>query len=343
MHSNIYTTSERAWEAMYEAIGKAKRSIYIEMYIFVDDMKEHFDIFKTLIEKAKNGVGVVLVLDGFGSRELSKSTLTEFRNCGIEVLFFKRLFRRIHRKVVIIDEGKIFLGGVNMHGAVRRWFDLEIELEGIVVKQALSSFAKSYEACGGKNPKILAYRRKRKIKEVGTWFIEHSPFAGLYHLRKIYEESVGGAQHRIVFVTPYFIPHRWLRKLIEKALSRDVRVEILMPEKSDHLLIDIASYWYAKKLASIGVHFYLLKEMNHAKALLVDDRAGLIGSQNIDALSFDFNSEASIYFDDVSMVQNLKEIIADWQKDVKEGIVDRKLPWYAGIVSFILKLFQPVL
>jgi len=115
---------------MIAALKKAEKSIYIEMYIFLDDTRASHDFFSILKIKAQAGLKVVVVADAFGSLELKKDSINELRAAGAEMLFFSDLLKRTHRKITIIDKKIAFLGGVNIENKTINWRDLQIRIEG---------------------------------------------------------------------------------------------------------------------------------------------------------------------------------------------------------------------
>jgi cardiolipin synthase len=110
MKYKIYTKTNKFLDALQNDIYEAKTSIYIEMYIFLDDNKKPYNFVEALIKKAKQGVRVVLVLDAFGSRELNKTIIQKMIQAKIDVRFFSNRLRRTHRKLVMIDENIAFFG-----------------------------------------------------------------------------------------------------------------------------------------------------------------------------------------------------------------------------------------
>lgn len=135
---------------MYDSILQAEVSIYIEMYIFEDTL-EQFHFFDVLRDKSQKGLRVKLILDAFGSIDLSDITIEKLKKSGVEIRFQSYLFHRAHRKIIIIDEKTAFIGGVNIDNSSSRWNDLVVRIEGMLVKQIVKSFAKSYRDCGGKD------------------------------------------------------------------------------------------------------------------------------------------------------------------------------------------------
>ena len=155
MRYRFYTTSKKAWDGMFKAISEATESIYLEMYIFLDDTKITHDFLGMLKSKALSGVEVVIIADAYGSRELKSTAIAELKASGIEFIFFSHWLRHTHRKFLIIDHKIAFLGGVNIEEKIRNWRDLQIRLKGKIVKPILKSFAYAYKMSGGKKISIL--------------------------------------------------------------------------------------------------------------------------------------------------------------------------------------------
>lgn len=339
MNYEFFTNSEKAWESMFSAIKSAQKSIYLEMYIFQNDIDE-FDFFKLLKEKAKLGLQVKLILDSYGSVGLSSSAVYELKESGVEVLLMSYLLHRMHRKVLVVDEHIAFVGGVNIYKSSRFWNDLMVKVKGNFVNKVVTSFAKSYANAGGLDPMILKSNKdSTKIKVKNAWMIDHSPVKNKFNLKIIYKKYLNGAEKNITLTTPYFIPKRWLRAAFHQAVLRGVNVEILVPKETNHFFVDRVNYFYIYKLSKLGVKFYLEESMNHAKALIIDEKEAMVGSQNLDFLSFDFNSEVGIFFKEKDIILKLSKIVEDWKKDAK--LFDYKTykpKWFDYILSPIITL-----
>lgn len=301
---------------MLTAISGAKKSIYLEMYIFQNDTLG-YDFFSALEKKAHEGLRVIVVLDAFGSYGLALGAIDHLRKAGAEVLFFSSWFRRLHRKVLILDESTVFLGGVNISNVFAKWKDLQVRVSGKIVHSAVRSFARIYRECGGRNPELREKDALPVLAKTRTWLFEHGIRGKRHILRKHYEKYIDEAEHSIVLVTPYLIPHRWLIAHLHQALLRGVRVEIIAPEHTDHKVIDQVNYYYLNLFAHLGASCLLSSEMNHSKAMLVDSRVGTVGSHNLDTLSFNWNEEAGVFFENKGMVRKLGQIIEVWEKTAK--------------------------
>ncbi len=317
---------------MWEAMSSAQESIYLEMYIFNTDMNR-FDFFSLLKEKARAGLRVRIVLDSFGSSELGKKEVAELRESGAEVYFFSRFLHRIHRKILVVDQKTAFLGGVNFHQVARRWDDLAVRVKGKLVESIMSSFAKMYAECGGKDPIVLALNRRVLLPRARTWLIENFPISQHFALKRIYKKKIGSAKEEIIFVTPYFMPKHWFIGALHQAVLRGVRVSVLVPKISNHFFADRVAYFFMYKLSKLGIDFFLLPRMNHAKAMIVDRNEGIMGSHNLDFLSFELNSEVGIFFSDKRAVQKLEHIILIWKK---EAVLFETEKYHPRLIDYIL-------
>ena len=343
MRYRFYTTSEKAWGGMLAAIDSARESIYLEMYIFEHDSVG--DDFLALLErKAREGVRVIVILDAFGSFGITTALLDRLRAAGAEVLLFSYWFRRTHRKILIVDESVAFIGGVNIAKYSAHWRDLQMRIAGKrIVRHVLRSFTHVYHECGGKDPALSDIKPFPLLQKTRLWFIEHGIGKKRHELRTHYEAHIDGALHTIILVTPYLIPPRWLAACLYRAIGRGVRIEVIVPKQSLPRFIDRINYYYVSLFGKLGATCFLSDEMNHAKIMLIDGRLGTVGSQNLDTLSFDWNVEAGVFFDNPKMIQSLRFILEKWKRDATQFTPATHPPrWYDFFIAFLLRLFQPV-
>ncbi len=329
---------------MFKVISQAQKSIYIEMYIFLDDTRNTHNFLGLLKDKARAGLEVIVIADAYGSSELKSSSVKELREAGVEFIYFSHWVRRTHRKILIIDNKIAFLGGVNIKEKIRYWHDLQIKLEGRIVRPVIKSFARGYRKAGGKRQSILKFYNLSLTKKLKSWITDN--FASTnkaYHLNNYYRERINKAQRLIQIVTPYLLPPRWLLAILDDACRRGVRVEVIIPNDTDVKKLNKVNYLNACRMTSFGVKFYLIPLMNHAKIMLIDDSEGVIGSQNIDILSFNLNIEAGVFFRQKDLVHDLKHIIETWKnQSVTLEASGRKLRWYDKILIAFFKIFYPI-
>ncbi len=340
MKYKFFTNSEKAWRVMFESMSNAKQSIYLEMYIFENDMVE-FNFFNLLKEKAGQGLQVKLILDSFGSAGLKDSSVAELKSSGVEILSLSYLLHRMHRKVLVVDKRIAFIGGVNLHQRSRLWNDLMVKITGHLVERVVMSFTKSYINAGGMDPILLSINKKNKEGKPDTWIIEHSPVKAKFHFKKIYKKYLNKSTSSLTFITPYFIPKRWMSAALHQAVLRGVDVEVLVPKTTDNFIVDRVNYFYIYKISKLGVKFYLEEKMNHAKVIIIDQKEAMVGSQNLDFLSFDFNSEVGIFFKEQKVVSELVEISTEWKKSATLfDYKSYKPKWFDYILSPIINLFN---
>lgn len=315
---------------MRRAIQQAQKSIYWEVFILRDD-KAGNEFIDLLISKAKQGVKVRLILDAMGSFGLSTLAEGRMQSAGIEILWFNRLkptvdfkdwFRRLwkrnHRKVLIIDEKTAFIGGVNIHIESSAWDDLHLKLEGRVVRNLLYGFAKTYIKSGG-NRQAVRHLLHPKIDMLNEEiepieYITNSPSYKIKRskLRQLYLQALGAAKDTFTLISPYYVPDRKFLEMIAKAHKKGVKVNIMLPVRSDHKLMNYIAQAFYDLSVRAGAKLYLLKNMNHSKAFSVDGKLGVVGSGNLNSRSWFIDEEAGVKFSQKNMVNDLNNILNDW-------------------------------
>lgn len=327
----FYATSLQAWDAMFQEILLATQSIYWEVYSFVDDAVG-LRFVELLAEKARAGVEVKLIVDAIGSSQLSRQASSRLKNAGVELMRYHRLYpgvaighwwRRVwhrnHRKLLIIDRKIVFIGGVNVAEAARGWDDIFVRLTGVAMAPLLRGFAASFLQAGGSKrdalhlfyPKMLNEPESRNEK---VRFIFRSPYQRRFsNIKRMFHQSVHTAREHMNLLTPYFVPSQAFLKRLHAAHRRGVEVNIFLPLKSDVRLLHWISRAYHGILHELGARVYLLPTMNHGKAFSVDNQYGFVGSSNFTPRSFYFNEEAGVYFSDQNMVADLNNLFARWK------------------------------
>ncbi len=345
MKYKFYNTSEKAWQAMYESFQKAKKYIFLEMYIFLPDTAPKYDFIEILINKAKLGVKVVIIADKMGSQKMPNSVIKKLKEAGVEFLFASNLLRRTHRKILVIDGEFAFLGGVNIKKSTSKWNDLQIKISGKKSINAINrTFAYSYKMYGGRDKKIIDLYDKSKLTKVKNRILEHNPYEKISTVSSYYREKIINAKKNITIVTPYLLPPLWLLILLEKAVKRGVLVEIIIPKVTDLWLVSFINHSYVRKLASLNIDVYYYNSMNHAKIMIVDDKEVFMGSHNMDLASFKLNSEIGIFIQDSKAVKEVVNITNKWRESsVKVESGKYKLNWFDVILIRFIGLFYSIL
>jgi len=338
----FYKTTSEAWDAMYQVILEAKSSIFWEIYaIGNDEIGEKF--INLLVQKAKEGLIVKIIVDHLGSFSLTTLQQNNLYKAGVDLLiynevfkfqfnfykWFKRVWQRNHRKVLIVDEDRGFIGGVNVRAEEKEWGDLYLKMEGKTVRPLVRQFARSYVKAGGKKKDVRALFHPIKYKEYPGWkkkvrFIFHAPMfnQGKSKLKNFYYDIIRSAKQSVTLLTPYYIPDRKFLRLIAEAKKRGVEINIILPYRPDHKFIQIASQAFYELTHLAGANLFFLPKMHHGKAMSVDNKRGFIGSNNFTHRSFYINKEADVSFEEKDMVKDLNDILDELKSQAT--LYDRK-------------------
>lgn len=323
---DIYSSTQEAWDAMKGAITSAQKSIYWEVFIFVDDEigKSFFDILE---QKAKEGLDVKLIIDSLGTFWFSKSRVESLKKAGVELLFFhnrkkkyhhwwRRLWSRTHRKILVVDEKTAFIGGVNVKKQMADWLDIHVKVEGKVVRSILRSFAMMYILCGGQKEKVKHLRKYRfRVRSDEVDIIYDDANTPQSRAREKYTEALLKARERVILFSPYYFPDKEFLKALWAARRRGIRVDLLIPFRTDLRIVTYAAYFLFNLMRKLGVKVHLTKQMMHGKGFIVDDDYAMVGSSNIDHTSFYDCYEANILIKDKDFVNRVKNKLEAWMKE----------------------------
>lgn len=345
----FFNTTLATWEAMYQAIAAAKKSVYFEMYSFINDLagSKFVDLLRV---KAKEGVDVRIIVDGFGSLELTDESRKKLTEAGAEVLvfnslrpsldvgeWFRKIWHRTHRKILIVDEDVAFVGGVNIEKRSSTWYDLHLKITGKVIRPLLREFAKSYARAGGSKEKVRHLLHPKLELVIPEWkekikFIFHAPFytTRTSPFKKLYLQALDAAKESFNLITPYYVPDYKFIELISKAKKRGVKVNIILPWKTDLRFMEYMARAFYGITSKAGAAFYFLRKMNHAKAVSADNKLGMVGSANFTPRSFYVNHEAGIAFSEEKMVEDLNNILGGWKDEAAslEEMSFKKAGWF---------------
>ncbi len=356
----FYKTTPEAWDAMYQAIENAQKSIFWEIYIFVDDSigKKFID---ALVRKARAGLEVKLIIDAMGSSDFSVAAEKSCAEAGVEVHKFSpispsfrlsnwvgRLMRRNHRKVLIVDENIVFLGGVNIKAEFHAWDDLYVRLTGNLARPLLRGFAKSYISSGGKRRNVSRLLHPKLEVLIPLWreklrFIVHSPtHAIIPRSQRFFLKAIAMAKETVNLLTPYYVPDRHFLKAIGQARKRGVKVNIFLPSRTDVRLVELIARTYYDISSRAGADIYFLPKMNHGKALMVDKKLGMVGSINLTPRSFTHQEESAVSFTDASMVDELNVLFNDLKSQAEPLNLEkwRRRNWYQRFREWVAKKLE---
>lgn len=337
----------RFYPEMLAAIAGAKRSIALECYIFHPGRTG--DAFTAaLIERARAGVRVRIVLDAFGSRRLRRRHVQRLTAAGCEIAWHPRArFRRAHRltnsthrELLVVDGGVAFTGGAGIsdwwagdHKGQPAWRDTMVRIEGPVVASCQAVFAENWLECRGD---ILAgddwFPQLEPRGAIDAMVLKNSlSFAGS---RAMFQALVECAAREIRLTTPYFVPDpSFLSALIERARN-GVAVTILLPGRHmDHPWVRLSSRRLFRPLLEAGIRLFEYQpSMIHQKLMIVDQLWTIVGTTNLDMLSFEYLDEINIAVRDEEFARQAR---AQHDADLAQSI-EVAPPWHRSLVEKVL-------
>ena len=347
-----WTKTREGYKEIINAVSNASECIFYEQFM-VGDPETDLVVarFCDEIEKAlERNVDVRLLFDSFGSRDFLRSDrCKKLKNLGAEVLPFQTsTFNRLrhglypivvdHRKILIIDN-TVYTGGMLLYEDMIEWNDLLIKLEDEAREICLEAFNSAWEHV--KNDEKMHPLRHTGFITRELYGLSNRP--GLLS-REVYEElalNLAHASKSITIVTPYFAPNIRLANTLVHAAKSGVKVQIILPEKSDHTLVDIIARTYFSRLLKAGVEiFYYKDEMLHAKIVLLDDEWVTFGSCNFDYLSFWWNYEFNLATTDKKIIGVCKEAITIYKE--KSVLLDTESWKHHQTNHLLLPLVKPL-
>lgn len=359
----LFTDGREKFDALLEDIKLATDHIHLQYYIYRND-KLGVEVRDALIDAAKRGVKVRVLLDAWGSTQVTASFFDGLKAADGEVAFFFPLFvpyinprinYRNHRKIVVID-GKIgYTGGFNVGneylGQVQKfgyWRDNHLRIHGEAVYALQNRFLMDWNS---QHTKEVSYDPKffPQIKPSGDMALQivtSGPDTEHEQIKMTYLKMISLAKKEILIQTPYYIPDESIHEALKLALLSGVKVHMQIPNKPDHLLVYWATYSFAAELLEYGAVIETYENgFIHAKTMIIDNGVVSVGSENIDVRSFrlDFEVNALIY--DERMASQVRKAFFDDSK-VSQPLTKEKYEQRGTIIKFkegLARLISPLL
>ena len=360
---DILTDGVSKFNLLKKDLQDAKRSIFLQYYIFLDD-KIGNEIAEILKKKAQEGVEVKVIYDHVGSFSAKNSFFNKMKEAGIEVHpFFRvnfpqvanRINWRNHRKIVVIDGAIGYIGGMNIadryaygNGKGKElWRDTHFRVEGDIVESLLHSFLVDWNF-RNKAPYFpdLPPRQDSIRNNKGIQLVTGGPISKWDNLSLMFLKAISSAKRLIWIQTPYFLPTDALFNALQAAALANIDVRIMMPAHTDSLLLHYASFSYISKCLEAGIKIYLyLPGMLHAKSMVIDDDLVTAGSTNFDFRSFENNFECNLFIHDPELNSMMRDIFYNDMKDCEKLQKEkwRKRPLGHRFLESLLRLVSPIL
>ncbi|CEA06095.1 phospholipase D [Pseudomonas saudimassiliensis] len=341
----------RFFPRMLQAMEQARNSIDIQLYL-VESGRSLQQVTDILLRAVARGVQVRCRFDSLGSRELTDADRDLLTRGGVELRFYNPLnlwggrsnLHRDHRKLVIIDQRNVFIGGTGftddfcIPGPEGHclWHEQMLEVQGPVVADWVEVFEQQWQATerrSGRPPGRLRRVRLPPHPPTADGLARVSLTDGLTHRELVQAllANIGRARQQVWLATPYFAPTRRIHRALMEAARRGVDVRLLLcGEITDHPAVRYAGQRYYKRLLAAGVRIFEYQpRFLHLKTVLVDDWVSL-GSSNFDHWTLHWNLEANQNIIDRGMTRAVEEsFVADFAES-REWTLDDwlALPWY---------------
>jgi cardiolipin synthase len=300
---------------LLEALRRARHTINFMVYIW-EPGRAADQVLEVLLERARAGVQVRLLLDGFGAHGARKD-MRALEEAGGVVKFFNPLvpgwlagaYKRNHRRAIVIDGEIAFTGGAAIGDRwlgdaedEQHWRDVMVEVRGCLATNLQSAFTQLWANTTGE---ILMgeefYPPDPDSDGAGEGLSRHvnvisSPASGSHPLRVFFMISLACARKSIYLANAYFAPDASTRRMLAERARGGVDVRLLLPNRlTDAPMVRWAGHHYFRDLLDAGVRIYEYQPtMMHAKMLVVDDVWAVMGSANMDIRSKELNQEGVI-------------------------------------------------
>ncbi len=334
--------------ALVDAIDHSQQEVRLETYIF------HFDssgeaVAAALVRAAQRGVAVYLVVDGVGTPPLPAGWISQFNQSGVQWHRFAPLgllgwlipvgWRRLHRKLCVVDSRIAFCGGINilddycdLDGVQMDTprFDFAVQVSGALVQDMQRSMVRFWERLQiTRQLEHLAFKDAHKTWKDSTMparpsarpsethrsgihamLVLRDNLRNRHSIERAYRKAIADARDEVILANAYFLPGGKLRRALIHATRRGVRVRLLLPGIHEHILLDHATrpVFGALLAAGVEIHEYAGGFL-HAKVAVVDARWATVGSSNLDPLSLLLAREANVVVDDAPFAQELRQCL----------------------------------
>jgi cardiolipin synthase len=355
----LLENGDQYYPAVFSAIEKAERKIILETFIWFED-SVGWQLHDALLKAAQRGVHIEVLLDGYGSPDLSDRFVGELTTAGVIFRYYDprprlfgmrtNLFRRMHRKIVVVDGVVAFVGGINYSAEHMSDYgpeakqDYAVRVEGPVVQDILQF---ELENLPGNAEARRFWRRRHRPEEnrtpgeAQTLFVWRDNNEHRDDIERHYLKMLANARREVIIANAYFFPGYRLLHAMRKTARRGVRVKLVVQGEPDMPIVKVGARLLYRYLLKGGVHIFEYKRRPlHGKVALMDDHWATVGSSNLDPLSLSLNLEANLIIHDREFNQTLRDnldaIIAQDCQQVDRTMVPKRSWWNLGksVVAF---------
>ena len=330
---DVLLNGDETFPVMLREIRAAKSTITFAQYLFEGGTLAT-EFAQAFAERCRAGIEADILLDDHGSGKTPAEIVALMRDAGCHVEFFRRVEvpavifpwkllqynYRSHRRILVIDGRVGFTGGYGISDTwlgdgrtPEHWRDTNARIEGPAVKFLQAAFAESWlETTGTAIGGAGYFPRLEPVGKLPAQVVSSSPAGGSFQNYMLFLLSINSARKTILIANPYFIPDDVMTEALLKAVSRGVRVIVLVPGKIDsQLTYTVSRGHYGGLLLGGAEIFEYQAALMHAKTMVIDGIWATIGSTNFDNRSFALNQELNLTVYDASLAHRLETIFQD--------------------------------
>lgn len=320
-HVDLYIDGIDKFDHLMKDIEQAQDHVHLEYFAY-EDKKLGQALLDKLVDAAKRGVKVKLMIDGWGSIGTNNKFFKPLIDAGGELTRFAPYLTqfnyRNHRKIAVIDGKIAYIGGFNigdeylgLNPHMGYWRDNHLRIEGPAVYSLQSRFLMDWNSQHKKDHREeyqMEYFPEMVNKgENDIQIIASGPDSQREQIKMVYVKMINMAEEEILIQTPYYIPDDSIHEALKSALLSGVKVRLQIPDKPDHILIYWATYSLAAELVEYGASVEIYKNgFIHAKTMIIDGKIASVGSANIDIRSFRLNFEINSVIYNQSFAEELR-------------------------------------
>ena len=323
----LLENGEEFYPRVLATIAEARREVFVETFILFDDVVGR-QVQQALIAAARRGVRVELTVDGYGSPDLGGEFLRAMTAAGVHVHVFDpkprllglrfNIFRRLHRKITVVDNRRAFVGGLNFaHDHLRDFGegakqDYAVEIEGPLVADIRALAASAVAPVSHwwhRRPPPAAPPSPGPAGTATARLVWRDNDRRRDEIERHYRDAIRAARREVIIANAYFFPGYRLLRELHAAARRGVAVHlILQGGRADMPIVRwVATTLYDYLLlAGVRIHEYCERPL-HAKVAVVDGEWATVGSSNLDPLSLSLNLEANVIVRDAVFARRLAE------------------------------------
>ncbi len=360
--ARLLIDGEATFDAILRGIDSAQEYILMQFYIVKDDTIGN-QVKNALINKAREGVRISFMIDIVGSYSLPDAWLRELEDAGIQTTGFGKITHkhttrlqlnfRNHRKIIVIDGKTAFVGGLNIGdeylGRDPRfspWRDTHVEIRGPAALCVQLTFLEDWFWMMQSMPEVNWHPALNAEEDQQILAVPSGPADELDTCGLLFTQLIHAASARIWIVSPYFVPDETVISALQLAVLRGVDVRILIPQKADHRLVQLAGFSYLDETIPYGIRvFRYTQGFLHQKAVLVDDTLAGIGTANLDNRSFRLNFEITMLFASRTMIDDVSAMLQrdfDNARELSLEEFNQRPLWFHFAVK-VSRLLSPLL